>query len=71
MLLLVLLIAVFVGSLAWCALTPTQRRRCMLRSSESSSTCAFARMRGSNAMPQIGQNPGWSRIISGCMGQVY
>jgi uncharacterized protein YraI len=26
---------------------------------------------GSKAMPQIGQVPGSSRTISGCMGQVY
>ena len=28
-------------------------------------------VRGSSAMPQMGQDPGWSRTISGCMGQVY
>ncbi|MCY1379223.1 hypothetical protein D9M69_669210 [compost metagenome] len=26
---------------------------------------------GSSAMPQIGQEPGLSRMISGCIGQVY
>ena len=26
---------------------------------------------GSSAMPQIGQAPGSSRMISGCIGQVY
>ena len=26
---------------------------------------------GSSAMPQIGQAPGLSRMISGCIGQVY
>ncbi len=26
---------------------------------------------GSSAMPQIGQDPGASRTISGCIGQVY
>ena len=26
---------------------------------------------GSSAMPQIGQEPGLSRTISGCIGQVY
>jgi hypothetical protein len=48
----------------------TQKRRVMSTSSglgPSSSTTVV----GSRAMPQIGQSPGASRTISGCMGQVY
>ncbi len=48
----------------------TQRRRVMSRSSGFSSSSTVT-VRGSRAMPQIGQPPGWSRTISGCIGQVY
>src|SRR6202048_1933885 len=48
----------------------TQNRRLMSRSSGFSSLPAVT-VRGSNAMPQIGHDPGSERIISGCMGQVY
>ncbi len=52
--------------------TPVQNRRVMLRNSESSSSCAMPTMaRGSKAMPQMGQVPGLSLLISGCIGQVY
>src|SRR5437870_6043470 len=39
----------------------------------SSSFCSSSTVTvlGSNAIPQIGQEPGASRTISGCMGQVY
>ncbi len=48
----------------------TQNRRVMSRSSGFSSWVAVT-VRGSSAIPQMGQLPGWSRTISGCMGQVY
>src|SRR5271165_428050 len=47
----------------------TQKRRVMSRSSELSSSTVT--VRGSSAMPQIGQLPGSDRTISGCIGQVY
>ena len=47
-----------------------QKRRVMSRSSGLSSSCAVT-VRGSSAMPQIGQLPGPGRTISGCIGQVY
>ena len=46
-----------------------QNRRVMSRSSGLSSSTVT--VRGSRAMPQIGQLPGSARTISGCMGQVY
>jgi hypothetical protein len=46
-----------------------QKRRRMSRSSGFSSGSAVA-TRGSSAMPQIGQCPGVSRTICGCIGQV-
>ena len=46
-----------------------QKRRVMRRSSGLSSSTVT--VRGSSAMPQIGQLPGSERTISGCMGQVY
>src|SRR5271157_6025565 len=48
----------------------TQKRRVMSRSSGFSSPAAVT-VRGSRAMPQIGQEPGSERTISGCIGQVY
>src|SRR5271166_2638239 len=48
----------------------TQKRRDMLRSSGFSWVDAVT-VRGSRAMPQIGQEPGAGRTIWGCMGQVY
>ena len=50
--------------------TLTQKRRVMSRSSGFSSSCAVT-VRGSSAMPQMGQLPGSERMISGCIGQVY
>ena len=47
-----------------------QNRLVMLTSSGFSSSAA-ATVLGSSAMPQIGQSPGSSLTISGCMGQVY
>src|ERR1700680_3714958 len=46
-----------------------QKRRVMSRNSGLSSSSVT--VRGSRAMPQIGQLPGPARAISGCMGQVY
>ncbi len=46
----------------------TQKRRVMLRSSESSS---IAPATGTSAMPHFGQLPGLGLRISGCIGQVY
>jgi hypothetical protein len=43
------------------------RRVKSVSSSEGSSEGTI----GSSAMPQIGQAPGASRMISGCIGQVY
>ena len=48
----------------------TQKRTVMLRSSGSSGSSAVI-VRGSRAMPQIGQLPGSPRTISGCIGQVH
>ena len=48
---------------------PIQKRRLMSRSSALSSSASAAT--GSRAIPQMGQSPGSSRTISGCMGQVY
>src|SRR5208337_792528 len=46
-----------------------QNRRVMSRSSGLSSSTVT--VRGSRAMPQIGQFPGCARTTSGCIGQVY
>src|SRR5437762_11163514 len=42
----------------------------MCRSSGLSSASTET-VRDSNAIPQMGQEPGWSRTISGCIGHVY
>src|SRR5439155_1662748 len=47
----------------------TQNRRLMAVSSGFGSSSAVT-VRGSSAMPQIGQEPGSSLTISGCIGQV-
>ena len=47
-----------------------QKRRVMSRNSGFSSAAAVT-VRGSRAIPQIGQLPGSKRTISGCIGQVY
>ena len=49
--------------------TLTQNRRVMSFSSAFSSSPVT--VRGSRAMPQIGQEPGASRTIWGCIGQTY
>src|SRR5690349_9016748 len=49
--------------------TLTQKRRFISTSSELSSSSVA--VRGSSAIPQIGQKPGASRTISGCIGHVY
>src|SRR2546423_2413790 len=49
---------------------PIQSRRVMSVNSESSSGLAAEIVFGSRAIPQIGQSPGLSRSISGCIGQV-
>jgi hypothetical protein len=48
---------------------PTQKRRVRSRSSLSSASPVPAI--GTSAMPQIGQLPGASRTICGCIGHVY
>jgi hypothetical protein len=48
----------------------TQRRRVMSRSSGLSSSVAAGTL-GSSAIPQIGQVPGASRTIWGCMGHTH
>ena len=48
---------------------PIHRRRVMLINSGLAASAVT--VRGSRAMPQMGQAPGRSRTISGCMGQVY
>ena len=48
--------------------TPIHSRRVRSRNSESSASPVPAI--GTSAMPQIGQSPGASRTISGCIGQV-
>src|SRR5437016_1966975 len=49
--------------------THNQKRRCILISSTFSSSPVATR--GSSVIPQIGQEPGPSRTISGCIGQAY
>ena len=49
----------------------TQKRRRMSTNSGFSPSSVETGVRGSSAMPQMGQLPGASRTISGCMGQVY
>src|ERR1043166_4442607 len=49
--------------------TLTQKRRFISINSELSSSRVA--VRGSSAMPQIGQKPGPSRMTSGCIGHVY
>ena len=48
---------------------PTQKRRVKSTSSWLGPLSAVT-VAGSSAMPQIGQDPGWSWRISGCIGQV-
>src|SRR6185437_803400 len=50
--------------------TLTQKRRLISRNSGFSSSTAVT-VRGSRAIPQIGQLPGSCLTISGCIGQVY
>ena len=50
--------------------TPTQNRRVMSASSGLGPVSAVT-VTGSSAIPQIGQEPGPGRRISGCIGQVY
>src|SRR5581483_623259 len=50
--------------------TLIQKRRVMSVSSGLTSSSAVTR-RGSRAIPQMGQLPGASRTISGCIGQVH
>ena len=49
----------------------SQSRRVMSRSSGFSSSVSPRAVRGSSAIPQIGHEPGSSRTISGCIGQVH
>src|ERR1043166_1899449 len=46
---------------------PIQSRRVMSVNTESSSAVAAEMVFGSSAIPQIGQSPGSSRSISGCI----
>src|SRR4029077_5478709 len=50
--------------------TPTQKRRVILTSSGLIRSTAVGAT-GSSAMPQTGQLPGESCLISGCIGQVH
>ena len=50
---------------------PTQNRRVKSTSSGFGPSSAAGIPIGSSAIPQIGQSPGPSRTISGCIGQVY
>ena len=50
--------------------TPIQNRRVISRSSSFSGSSAVI-VNGSSAIPQIGHEPGPSRMISGCIGQVH
>src|SRR3954451_23437622 len=50
--------------------TLAQNLRVILRNSGLSSSAA-ATVRGSRAIPQMGQLPGSVRTICGCIGQVY
>ena len=50
--------------------TPTQNRRVMSASSGLGPVSAVT-VTGSSAIPQIGQEPGPGRRISGCIGQVH
>ena len=52
-------------------IAPTQKRRLKSISSGLGPSSPVGTPMGSSAMPQIGQDPGWLRTISGCMGQVY
>src|SRR5204862_65101 len=47
-----------------------QKRR-LISASSGLGPEAAAALRGSSAMPQIGQGPGPARTTSGCMGHVY
>src|SRR6185312_11307643 len=49
----------------------TQKRREKSTSSGFGPSSPVGTPIGSSAMPQIGQSPGLSRTISGCIGQVY
>jgi hypothetical protein len=51
--------------------SPTQNRRVMSASSGFGASPPAMGCIGSSAMPQIGQEPGASRITSGCIGQVH
>ena len=50
--------------------SPTQSRRVMF-SSSGFACSASVMVRGSRAMPQIGQAPGPGRTTSGCIGQTH
>ena len=51
--------------------TPTQKRRLKSTSSGFGPWSSAGIPMGSSAMPHFGHSPGSSRMISGCMGQVY
>ena len=53
------------------AAAAAMRNRLVMSTSSGFGASSNVTVRGSSAMPQIGQDPGASRTISGCMGQVY
>src|SRR5664279_2240932 len=57
------------ASMGTASATLIQSRLVILTSSSLESSAVTSR--GSSAIPQIGQEPGPSRTISGCIGQVY
>jgi hypothetical protein len=62
--------AIPIASVGIVSATPIQKRRVISRSSSFSGSSAVI-VNGSSAMPQIGHDPGASRTISGCIGQVH
>ena len=62
--------AMVIPSSGMVSATLIQNRRVISRSSGLSSSIEVT-VRGSSAIPQIGQLPGSARMISGCMGHVY
>src|SRR5580700_373813 len=51
--------------------SPALNHRRLVMSESSGLVSSAVTSRGSSAMPQIGQAPGASRTICGCIGQVY
>ena len=53
------------------AVSTSDRRNRLVMSSSSGFASSSVTTRGSRAMPHLGQDPGASRTISGCIGQVH